>query len=608
VLKLSDYVIRFIANQGVKHLFLVTGGGAMHLNESLTRSPEIEPVCTLHEQASAIGAETYSKATNHLGVAMVTSGPGSTNAITGVAGAWFDSTPLLVVSGQVKRADLISSQTGIAAGVRQIGVQEIGIVPIVESITKYAVTVTDPQAIRYHLEKAMYLASSGRPGPVWIDIPLDVQASPIDPDSLRGFEISVAAAAPSALEDDVRRILERLRTAERPLLLAGNGIRMARAEREFRELVERLGVPLETTWLAIDFIEHAHPLFVGRPGPIAPRGANFAVQACDVLLAIGARMDRIITGYSPTDFARHAHKVMVDVDPSELAKMGDAVQHTVQADAGAFLREMLRQLRASAPMPDRAGWNARCAAWKTRYPVVLPEHRKPEGPVSVYHLSQILSEELRDGDQIVSGSSGSGIELFLLAFDVKRGQRIFHTSGLGAMGYGIAASVGACLGAGRKPIVCVDGDGGFQFNIQELETVSRLQLPIRFFVLNNNGYASIRASQTAFFGQPRIGCDARTGQSLPDVLAVAKAYGIATDVIRDQTNLREEVRRVLGHPGPLVCDVHVILDEVRQPRQVSKQRADGSFESTPIEDLWPFLDRDEFLSNTLVPGRSTDEG
>ena len=606
MIKLSDYVIRFLADQGVKHAFLVTGGGAMHLNESLSRCTEIEAVCNLHEQASAISAETYSKATNHLGAAIVTSGPGSTNAITGVAGAWFDSTPMFVLSGQVKRTDLIGHQTGAAAGVRQLGVQEIGIVPIVESITKYAVTVDDPQSIRYHMEKAAYLAASGRPGPVWIDIPLDVQASPINPEELRGFD-RPADAPPPTLEAEVRRVIDRLNTAERPLLLAGNGIRMARAERDFRELVDLLQIPLETTWLAIDFIEQDHPLFVGRPGTIAARGANFAVQASDFLLAIGARMDRIITGYSPASFAKGAHKVMVDVDPSELAKMGDAVHHTVNADADAFMREMLRQARAIKPAVDRSAWRARCVEWKTRYPVTLPEHCKPEGPVSVYHLSQVLSDALPDGAKIVSGSSGSGIELFLLAFKVKPGQRIFHTSGLGAMGYGIAASVGACLGSGRAPVVCVDGDGGFQFNIQELETVSRLKLPITFFVLNNDGYASIRASQTGFFGAPRIGCDSSTGQSLPNLVSVAQAYGLATDVIRDQVNLRDEVRRVLSHPGPIVCDVHVVRDEVRMPRQVSAQKPDGSFESTPLEDLWPFLDRDEFLANTQIPGRAPDK-
>lgn len=600
MLKLSDYVVRFIADQGVRHVFLVVGGGAMHLNESLSRCADVTPICNLHEQASAIAAETYAKATRSLGAVVVTTGPGCTNAITGVAGAWLDSVPCLIVSGQVKRADRLRAPDGRSSGVRQLGVQEIDIVPIVESITKYAVTVDDPRSIRFHLEKAVFLATSGRPGPVWIDIPLDVQAITIDPDTLPGFEAPVVATSPS-LTDDVRHVLERLSTAERPLILAGNGIRSARAEAQFRRLVDRLGVPFETTWLAIDFIEDLHPLFVGRPGSIAPRGANFAVQNCDVLLTIGARLDRIVTGYAPAQFGKMAHKTVVDVDAAELAKLPDSVHQRVCADAGFFLDEMLRQSAAWTPVAGQREWRNRCADWKRRYPVVLPEHRTPDGPVSVYHLSEILSQELPDGAQVVSGSSGSGIELFLLAFRVKPQQRVFHTTGLGAMGYGIAAAIGACLGAGRQPVVCVDGDGGFQFNIQELQTVARLDLPIKFFVLNNDGYASIRASQTAFFGQPRIGCDSRTGQSLPDLVSVASAYGLATDTIHDQRTLRQDVRRVLSRPGPVVCDVRVVADEVRQPRQVSVQRADGSFESSPLEDLWPFLDREELMSNLQVP-------
>jgi len=317
-------------------------------------------------------------------------------------------------------------------------------------------------------------------------------------------------------------------------------------------------------------------------------------------LSIGARLDRVLTGYAPETFARAAHKVMVDIDPTELAKMNGSVQDPICADAGAFLRELQRQAGA-IKRKDRTCWKRRCADWKTRYPVVLPEHREPAGRVSVYNFSEVLSQELAEGDYIVSGSSGSGIELFLLALKVKNRQRVFHTTALGAMGFGIAASIGACVAGDRRNTVCVDGDGGFQFNIQELETVARLQLPIKFFVLNNEGYASIRASQASFFGSPRIGCDASTGQSLPNIRRVAEAYGLATDVITDQSNLRAEIRRVLDRPGPVVCDLHVVLDEVRQPRLSSVQRADGSFVSKPLEDLWPFLDRDEFLSNMMIP-------
>jgi acetolactate synthase-1/2/3 large subunit len=599
-MKLSDYVFGVVADSGVKHVFLVPGGGAMHLNDSLSRSG-IGFVCNLHEQASAIAAENYSKATNHLGVALVTTGPGGTNAITGLAGAWLDSTPCLFLSGQVKRADRMFAEDGTPLGVRQVGMQEVDIIAIVSPLTKYAITVGDPSSIRYHMEKALYLAKAGRPGPVWIDIPLDVQASPIDPEALRGFDPNECEeGSPVDLEELVSETIRALNKSERPILLAGNGIRLARAEKEFLELVELLDIPVEATWLAIDLIADDHPLFVGRPGSLAPRGANFAVQNSDFMLALGARLDRVITGYSPERFAPAAHKVMVDIDPSELAKMGDSVQTKVEADAGEFIRALLRR-KGEIQHKDRPEWKQRCADWKTRYPIVQAEHRKPEGRISMYHLAEALQDVLPGNTPIVSGSSGSAIELFLLALRVKAGQRVFHTTALGSMGFGIAASIGVCMANDRRPVVCVDGDGGFQFNIQELETVSRLKLPITFFVLNNDGYASIRISQTNFFGAPRIGCSPETGQSLPDITKVAQAYGLQTDVIRDQSNLREDLRRVLSRGGPLVCDTYVLPDEVRGPRLSSVQRADGSFVSKPLEDLYPFLSREEFLSNMLIP-------
>jgi len=595
--KLSDYVIDFIARQGVRQVFLVPGGGAMHLNDSLANCAAIEPICNLHEQASSIAAEAYAKATNGLGVALVTTGPGSTNAVTGLAGAWLDSTPCLFLSGQVKRADRMFAPDGTPLGVRQIGVQEVDIVSIVASLTKYAVTVVDPQSIRHHLEKALHLATSGRPGPVWLDIPLDVQATPIDPETLLAFAGERhEEQRTGTLAAHVREVVAALNRAERPLLLVGNGVRLAHAELELRELIGVLDVPLETTWLAIDLIEADHPLFVGRPGAVAPRGANFAVANCDLLLSIGARLDRVVTGFAPERFAHKAHKVMVDVDRSELRKMGESVSHPICADAGDFIRELLAQRGDLAPR-RRDDWKQRCTDWKQRYPVVVPEYCVPSGPVSVYNFAKLMSEELAEGDYIVSGSSGSAIELFLLAFDVKAGQRVFHTTALGSMGFGIAAAVGASLAGHRKRTVCVDGDGGFLFNIQELETVARLKLPITFFVLNNDGYASIRASQSNYFGEPKIGCDAATGQTLPDICRVAAAFGIATDRIADQTDLRSDIRRVLAHSGPLVCDVTVVRDEVRAPRLSSVQLPDGSFVSAPLEDLWPFLERDEFAAN-----------
>jgi acetolactate synthase-1/2/3 large subunit len=606
-MKLSDYVVHFIAEQGVKHVFLVTGGGAMHLNQSLAAEPAITPVCNSHEQASAICAEAYAKATNHLGVCMVTTGPGGTNAVTGVAGAWLDSTPTLFVSGQVKRPDRMFAQDGRPLGMRQLGVQEVDIVSIVKPITKYAVTVLEPADIRYHMEKAVYLALHGRPGPVWIDIPLDVQASPIeDPSDLRAFDTAELEPPPTTpnLAEEVGRLIEKLNQSKRPLLLIGNGIRLSRAEAELEKLLRVLDIPAEVTWLAIDMMADDDPLYVGRPGTLAQRGANFAIQNCDFLLSIGARLDRVVTGYAPEGFARAACKVMVDIDPAELNKMGGTIHFPVCADAGEFTRAMLAQ-SANIEKKDRSAWKQRCADWRERYPLVLPEHKVPEGRVSVYNFAEVMSSVLDEGDYYISGSSGTGIELALLAFRTKHRQRIFHTTALGAMGFGLPASIGAAIaGLAENPnrnIVCVDGDGGFQFNIQELETIKRLGLPIKFFVLNNEGYGSIRASQKAFFGVSTIGCDEATGQTLPDIRRVAEAYQITSDVIASQENLKREIRRVLAISGPVVCDVHIALDEVRQPRLSSVQLPDGSFVSKPLEDLWPFLDREEFKDNMLIP-------
>jgi acetolactate synthase-1/2/3 large subunit len=606
-MKLSDYVFQFVADQGVKHVFLVTGGGAMHLNASLAAEKRITPICNSHEQASAMCAESYAKAVNGLGVALVTTGPGGTNAVTGVAGAWLDSTPTIFLSGQVKRPDrMFDAATGKPLGMRQLGVQEVDIVSIVKPITKYAVVVLDPLNIRYELEKAYYLALNGRPGPVWIYIPLDVQASPIpDPSTLRGFDTSEheAAMANANLENEVRRVIEKLQRSTRPLLFAGNGTRLARAEKQFNELRLLLDIPTVATWCAADLVPSDVPTFVGRPGNVAARGANFALQNCDFLLVLGARLDMAITGYAPQNLAREAHKIAVDIDPSELQKLHPHLQQPVISDCGAFLDELLAQLKAPKQPLDRcrwADWNKRAADWKTRYDVVTDEHRNPEGLVSIFHLAEVIGTESKQEDKLVSGSSGSGIEIFLLACPTRSGQRIFHTAGLGAMGYGLPMSIGVCIGSGNRQTILVDGDGGFQFNIQELETVRRLQLPIKFFVLNNDGYASIRASQKAYFGEAQIGADAATGLTVPNLSKIAASYDIPAVIIENQSNLREEVRRILAMPGPVMVDVRVIPDEVRAPRLQSYQRPDGSFVSKPLEDLFPFLSREEFLANMIV--------
>ena len=598
-MRLADYVMSFIAQQGVKHVFLVTGGGAMHLNDALARCPDLTFICNHHEQASAIAAENYSKATNNLGVALVTTGPGGTNAITGLAGAWLDSTPCLFVSGQVKRADRMYGPEGVHLGVRQRGSQEVDIVSLVKPIVKYAWTIVDPQSIRYHLEKGTYLARTGRPGPVWIDIPIDVQAAPIDPTSLRKFDpAEVGLSSQNDWHAQLEEVIERLNRSERPFIFAGNGVRVSGAAEIFEKLVRKLDVPVGLTWMAMDLLNDDDELFVGRPGTVASRGANFALQNADFVLAIGVRLDPPLMGWDPRQFARGAYKAVVDIDRAELKKLDGLVDNTICADAKGFAEAMLVSDGALVRR-ERTCWIQRCQNWKARYPIVLPEHRAP-GLVSVYHLAEVIGEEVDPDDRIVSGSSGSAIEVFLLAYRARKGRRVFHTAGLGAMGFGIPASIGVCLGSGGKKTICVDGDGGFQLNIQELATIVHLNLPIKFFVLNNDGYASIRATQANYFGGPNIGCDSSTGIFVPDYRKVASAFGLQTALIEDQSDLRCAVRRVLQTRGPVVCDVRVLPNEIRSPRVTSTQRPDGSFVSKPLEDLWPLLDRNEFAENMIV--------
>lgn len=592
-MRVADYVMQRLSEAGVQHFFLLTGGMAMHLNDALGLRKEIAFVCNLHEQACAIAAEAYAKYDNRLGALMVTGGPGATNAITGVAGGWLDSSPMIVISGQVKRADLKGD-----SGVRNRGVQEIDIVPMVRSITKYAATITDPSTVRLHLEKAIHLALSGRPGPVWIDIPLDVQASQVEPEKLSGFTPEERTPGDTGIGHLVERVIEMLNSSERPFILFGNGVRIAGAKTELQEAVERLGVPFGLTWPAMDLIPEDHPLLVGRPGPMAPRGANFALQNSDLLLTIGARLDLVATAFAPDRLARAARKIMVDIDPKELEKLKGIIELPVCFDAREFLSELLRQQSKLQAKP-RTEWLRRCAEWKIKYPIVLPQHREGSGRVSMFNFTEILCEELAATDVIVPASSGNAIETLLLAFKIKRGQRIFITTALGPMGFGLPASIGACVASNRRTI-CVDGDGGIQMNIQELETVKRLQLPLKIFVINNNGYGSIVASQKVYFGR-LVGADASSGLTLPDIIKVAAAYGLPVAQITNQKNLRQEIRDVLSTEGPCLCEVLVIEDEPRQPRVSSMQKPDGTMVSKPLEDMFPFLDREEFLANMIIP-------
>jgi len=484
-----------------------------------------------------------------------------------------------------------------------MGQQELDIVSIVRPITKYAVTILDPSTIRYHLEKAVYLATHGRRGPVWIDIPLDVQATMIDESQLSGFDESEIKTQndESVLPRLVAEAISLLNEAERPVILAGNGVRTAKAQNEFRELVDCLGVPVLTTWKAMDLLAETHELYAGRPGAIGQRGANFTQQNSDLILIIGARLDLPQTAFNHPNFARAAKKVMVDIDPAEIRKMQTPIHVPICADAGQFMREMLQQA-GQLKAKDRSPWVARCREWYRRYPVVLPEYwSDPQDCVSTYVLMDVLSDELAADDLIVPGSSGPCSDIFMQVFRVKSGQRILNAPGLGAMGTGLPGSMGACIASGKKRTICVNGDGGFQLNIQELETVHRLDLPIKYFVLCNGGYASIMAMQRNYFQGRFVGSAPSGGLTLPDIAKVAEAYGLATAEINDHHDIREKVREVLRCPGPVICTVKTSADEKTAPRVTSMLRPDGVIVSRPMEDMAPFLDREEFLSNMIIP-------
>jgi acetolactate synthase I/II/III large subunit len=592
-MKLSDYCLDRIASAGVRDVFLVPGGAAMHLNDSLAKS-RIHFVATFHEHASAVAAEAYAKLTNNLGVAMVTAGPGSTNAVTGVASAWVNSAPTVFLSGQVKSADLKGR-----SNLRQRGVQEIDIVSILKPITKYAVTVTEPETIRFHLERALHEARSDRPGPVWLSIPLDIQAATIEPERLQSFTPDSAGHNGSAgLRAQVSRVIALVNGSVRPVLLGGGGIRLSGAQEKFLWIAERLGVPVQTTWSGIDLMAQDHPLFVGRPGSIASRAANFAVQNCDLLLSVGARLDLATTGYSTRWFARGARRILVDIDPAELQKIEGPVDAAIRVGADLFLDELGKQL-GSVDLRDRSPWFSQIREWVNRYPLLTKEHMCHENDTSTYLLIDQLSEMLDEGDIVVQGSSGIHSEIFFLVFRSKRGQRVIADHGFGAMGYGIPAAIGACVAAGRRTLL-IDGDGSLQPNIQELETIRRLQLPIKLLVVNNGGYASIRASQQRYF-QRLIAADPSSGLSFPPLDRIAEAYGIPYAYVAREKDLNRTLQNCLAASGPGICEVRVPADEDRVPRLASVQRPDGSMVSRPIEDLFPFLDREEFRSNMLIP-------
>lgn len=596
-MKLSDFVVEFIAQQGVKHVFMLPGGGAMHLNDSLGRNKKIEYICTLHEQAAAIAADAYAQYTNNLGVVQVTTGPGGTNTLTGLVASWLDSIPVLYVSGQVKTADLRTKRHA-KAHVRQMGFQEVDIIGMVENVTKYAMTVTDPESIQYHLQKAVYLAKHGRPGPVWIDIPLDIQAAEIDVKKLKSFDPKELNEPVVDLSKDVQKAIEMLNTAKRPVILVGNGVRLSGGLNLFLDLIQHLQIPVMTTWKAADFLPENDPLFIGRPGAVGQRGANFVQQTADLILVLGARLDLGQTAYNHKNFAPKAKKILVDVDAKEISKMETEIHLPVIADAKLFLEALLKNKNKLQVTPK--AWLKKCQDLKKKYPVLLPEYFKQKKYVNDYVLLKALSDAMTKNDLLVPGSSGACSERSSQAFEMKKGLRFINSQALGSMGFGIAQAIGACIASGKKRTVSIEGDGGFIMNVQELELVRRMKLPIKFFILNNNGYVSIRTTQINYFNKNFVASTPKSGLTLPDYKKIALAFGLPYVQLKDQKNIQKKIKDILKSKGPVICEVMIAPDQITQPRVSSKKLPDGKMMSMPMEDLWPFLDREEFEENMKV--------
>ena len=591
LMKVTDYLARALVQAGIRQVFMISGGGAMHLNDSLGHEPGLAYACCHHEQACAIAAEGYFRASGRMAAVNVTTGPGGTNALTGVLGQWTDSIPALYLSGQVKQATTLAAAPGL--GLRQLGDQECDIIALVSPITKFAATVTRPGDIRRLLEAALHHARAGRPGPVWLDVPMDIQGALVDPDSLEPF-----LPPDPVLEADLHldELMAALASARRPLLIAGHGLRLAGAQALFLEVAGRLGLPVLTTFNGFDLVPTDHPLFIGRPGTLGSRAGNFALRSADLILTLGTRNNIRQVSYNWPAFAPHAFKVVVDVDPAELRKPTLVPDLPIQADARVFLEALARRL--AGQVTARPEWLAWCQARRDRYPVVPFDHPRGGAALDPYHFMEALGQTLPEGAVVVAGNGTACVALFQAGL-VKPGQRQFWNSGTASMGYDLPAAIGAGLARPGEPVICLAGDGSLQMNLQELQTLVHHQLPIKLFVLANGGYQSIRQTQDAFFGGRHVACGPASGVSFPDPVLLAGAYGLPSNRITGPEDLQEGLRVALASEGPWLCEVQLDPACVFKPKTASVKLADGRMLSKPLEDMYPFLAPEELGANLL---------
>lgn len=592
-MRVADYITKFIEGLGVKDIFMLTGGGAMFLNDAAAQNKNIRGVFNHHEQAGAMAAFAYSKYTGNWGACYVTTGCGATNAMTGLLDAWQDNVPVMFISGQVKKSDTIKH---FGLPLRQYGVQEALVLPMVAPFSKYTATVEDPQEIRYHLEKAAYLGTHGRPGPVWLDIPMDVQGAPIEENTLKGFspgelEETYKTTPSSAELSNLEKLLQE---SERPVIIAGHGIRLAHALPEFRAFIEKYNIPFVATYLATDYVPGDHPLFVGRTGIKGDRAGNFAMQNADLILSIGSRLGVTVIGYSPKDFARGAKIVVVDIDPEEHKKKTISIDTFINSDA----KELLKAFKPDK-LSDFADWRKKCLHWKEQYPVCLPSYKDSKDGINLYYFFQELCNNLPD-DEVVIGDAGSAIYVPGQMFRAKTNQRLMLSGAQAEMGFTLPACIGVSIAKGNGDVVGITGDGSFQTNIQELQTVVHNQLPVKLFVWNNDGYLSIRSSQRRIFQERYYGTDKTTGVSFPDVKKIADAYGMPYVKLEGNNNLGQRIAAILAMKGPVLCEVMCVRDQEIVPMTASKKLDDGRMVSPPLEDMYPFLDRETFKQEMII--------
>ncbi len=595
--KVSEFIADYLAGKGVTHVFTVTGGGAMHLNDALGHHERLTCIYNHHEQASAIAAEGYTRMSGRLAAVCVTSGPGGTNAITGVLGGWLDSIPMFVVSGQVKRETTIHATK---VPLRQLGDQEYDIVSSVRPMTKYAAIVLDPADIAYHLEKAYHLAVNGRPGPVWLDVPLDVQAAIVDTDGLRHYDPESDDGDKTVRYDTslTNAIVKKLKTAKRPVLLLGTGVRLADCRDDVLRFAETARIPIVTAWNAHDLIWDDHELYCGRPGTVGTRGGNFIVQNCDLLLVLGCRMNIRMISYNYKDFARGAYKIVVDIDENELKKPTVNIDMPIWADLRDVVGDLLKADLAAVCSESHEKWIAWCRAVNARFPAVLPEYRGEGTPLNPYAFVSDFFQGLDDDDQVVCGN-GSACVIGFQAAVIKHNTRLFTNSGCAAMGYGFPAAIGACVARGGRRVICIDGDGSFQMNLQELQTVVYNRLNLKILYLNNNGYHSIRQTQQNLFkGRPLVGVCDGNGLSFPQAERLAYAYGIPFIRVACESDVQKLLQK-MKDDGPLFAEIVVDERQFFAPKAASKRLPDGTMVSAPLEDMAPFLPREE-LKNWLI--------